>query len=206
MEGPTPVSAMIHAATMVTAGLYLLLRTSFVLVLSPAALEFTFIIGVLTVLVTSLIGIWHYDIKKIIAFSTCSQLGYMMAIIGSSYFSLGFFHLLTHAFFKALLFLAAGVVIHRMKGEQDLRRLAGAFSTNKQPRKFFTRFGFDVLQVAFLIGVLSLAGIFFFSGFYSKELILFSLATSSNSTTSLLAELVLNISVFLTAYYSFRMY
>jgi NADH:ubiquinone oxidoreductase subunit 5 (subunit L)/multisubunit Na+/H+ antiporter MnhA subunit len=181
MEGPTPVSAMIHAATMVTAGLYLLLRCSFLIILSAVALKLIFFIGVLTVLVTSVLGMWQYDIKKIIAFSTCSQLGYMMTIIGNSYFSLGFFHLLTHAFFKALLFLAAGGVIHAMQGEQDLRRLAGSLSV------FRKEYSPGFLQSAFLIGTLSITGLVFYSGYYSKEAILFSLTYSLNTSIGFFA-------------------
>jgi len=201
MEGPTPVSAMIHAATMVTAGLYLLLRCSALLILSPLTMQLIFIVGALTVLLASFISAWQYDIKKIIAFSTCSQLGYMMAIIGSSYFSLGFFHLLTHAFFKALLFLAAGGVIHTMQGEQDLRKLSGSFN-NYKPRE--TSFSF--LQVAFLVGTFSIVGLAFYSGFYSKELILFGLKTPLGTTANIFASLILNFSIFLTSYYSFRLF
>jgi len=200
MEGPTPVSAMIHAATMVTAGLYLLLRCSFLIVLSPIALYLIFFIGIITVLLTSVLGMWQYDIKKIIAFSTCSQLGYMMTIIGNSYFSLGFFHLLTHAFFKALLFLAAGGVIHAMQGEQDLRRLAGGLSTTN---KIWSS---GLLQSAFLVGTLSIVGVTFFSGYYSKETILFSLAFSVNTNLGLLSCCILLSSVFFTSYYSFRLF
>jgi NADH:ubiquinone oxidoreductase subunit 5 (subunit L)/multisubunit Na+/H+ antiporter MnhA subunit len=176
MEGPTPVSAMIHAATMVTAGLYLLLKCSPLLVLSPGTMNFVILLGATTVLITSVLGSFQYDIKKIIAFSTCSQLGYMMTIIGSSYFSLAFFHLLTHAFFKALLFLAAGSIIHLMQGEQDVRRLAGAFTRRRKSSA-----GFSFLQVAFLLGTLSITGLFFFSGYYSKELILYALAFSCST-------------------------
>jgi proton-translocating NADH-quinone oxidoreductase chain L len=200
MEGPTPVSAMIHAATMVTAGLYLLLRCSFLIALSAITLKLIFFIGVLTVLITSILGMWQYDIKKIIAFSTCSQLGYMMTIIGSSYFSLGFFHLLTHAFFKALLFLAAGGVIHSMQGEQDLRRLSGGLTTLE--KNFLPGF----LQSAFLIGTLSITGLVFFSGYYSKEAILFSLAYSCNTSIGVFSVVVLMLSVFFTSYYSFRLF
>jgi proton-translocating NADH-quinone oxidoreductase chain L len=200
MEGPTPVSAMIHAATMVTAGLYLLLRCSFLIILSAVALKLIFFIGVLTVLVTSVLGMWQYDIKKIIAFSTCSQLGYMMTIIGNSYFSLGFFHLLTHAFFKALLFLAAGGVIHAMQGEQDLRRLAGSLSV------FRKEYSPGFLQSAFLIGTLSITGLVFYSGYYSKEAILFSLTYSLNTSIGFFAWVVLLLSVFFTSYYSFRLF
>lgn len=201
MEGPTPVSAMIHAATMVTAGLYLLLKCSPLLVLSPSMMNFIILIGAATVLSTSVLGAVQYDIKKIIAFSTCSQLGYMMTIIGSSYFSLAFFHLLTHAFFKALLFLAAGSIIHLMQGEQDIRRLAGAFTRR---RKNVASFSF--IQVAFLLGTLSITGLFFFSGYYSKELILYALAFSLTTKASFFVWLILNVCVFLTAYYSFRLF
>jgi len=200
MEGPTPVSAMIHAATMVTAGLYLLLRCSAIIVLSPQTLQFIFVFGFITVLLTSFLGAWQYDIKKVIAFSTCSQLGYMMTIIGSSYFSLGFFHLLTHAFFKALLFLAAGGVIHAMQGEQDLRRLAGSLSGTG-----FKKIKFIFLYGAFSLGTLALVGFFFFAGYYSKENILFALTLTNNSAIGLTALVILSASVLLTSYYSFRL-
>jgi len=201
MEGPTPVSAMIHAATMVTAGLYLLLRCSFIIVLSPMTLQLMVMFGAITVMLTSILGIWQYDIKKIIAYSTCSQLGYMMTIIGSSYFSLGFFHLLTHAFFKALLFLVAGGIIHSMQGEQDLRRLSGNFSFFNTKSKFPS-----FLQTVFLVGTLSIVGLIFFSGYYSKDLILLALTNSLNTNLSGFAWIILSVSVFFTSYYSFRLF
>ena len=123
----------------------------------------------------------------------------MMTIIGNSYFSLGFFHLLTHAFFKALLFLAAGGVIHTMQGEQDLRRLSGGFSTTNK-----TEIGF--LQSAFFVGTLSISGLTFFSGYYSKEAILFSLVYSTNTSIGVLSFFILIFSVFFTSYYSFRLF
>jgi len=201
MEGPTPVSAMIHAATMVTAGLYLLLRCSALIILSPITMQLITLIGALTVVLTSILGIWQYDIKKIIAFSTCSQLGYIMTIIGSSYFSLGFFHLLTHAFFKALLFLMAGGIIHAMQGEQDLRRLSGSFSIFL-PKKGSVSF----FQSICLIGTLSIVGLIFLSGYYSKDLILLTLVSSSNTSFGVFAEIILSVSVFFTSYYSFRLF
>jgi NADH-quinone oxidoreductase subunit L len=142
-------------------------------------MNFIIFLGASTVLITSVLGAFQYDIKKIIAFSTCSQLGYMMTIIGSSYFSLAYFHLLTHAFFKALLFLTAGSVIHLMQGEQDLRRLAGSLAKRRRNVA-----GFSFTQVAFLVGTLAITGLFFFSGYYSKELILYALVLALSTKAS----------------------
>jgi NADH:ubiquinone oxidoreductase subunit 5 (subunit L)/multisubunit Na+/H+ antiporter MnhA subunit len=123
MEGPTPVSALLHAATMVTAGVYLLLRCSHFLVFSPKVALFAVVLGTLTTLAGGFIALTQMDIKKIIAYSTCSQLGYMITACGSLNFSGSFFHLVNHAFFKALLFLTAGAIIHTLRGEQDIRRM-----------------------------------------------------------------------------------
>src|SRR6201999_2118535 len=125
MEGPTPVSALIHAATMVTAGVFLIIRCSFMFEFSPTSLTILVYLGSLTLLLFGLVGIAQFDIKKIIAYSTCSQLGYMILACGLSGYNLALFHLFTHAFFKALLFLSAGSIIHFMSNEQDLRRLNG---------------------------------------------------------------------------------
>lgn len=128
MEGPTPVSALIHAATMVTAGIFLIIRTSFIFEFSAISLKILLYLGCLTSLLFGMVGLFQYDIKKIIAFSTCSQLGYMMLSCGLSAYNFSFFHLFTHASFKALLFLSAGTFIHLMGNEQDLRKMSGVFN------------------------------------------------------------------------------
>lgn len=160
MEGPTPVSALIHAATMVTAGVFLIIRCSPLFEYSPAALCFITITGAVTAFFAASIGIFQNDIKKIIAYSTCSQLGYMIFICGLSGYNISLFHLLNHAFFKALLFLSAGAIIHGCSNEQDIRRMGGL-------RQLFP-FTYAML----LIGSLALIGFPFLSGFYSKDLIL----------------------------------
>lgn len=171
MEGPTPVSALIHAATMVTAGIFLLLRLNAVLTLSPITLKFLVIIGSLTTFISALVAITQFDIKKIIAYSTCSQLGYMFLSVGLLNFSGSFYHLINHAFFKALLFLAAGAIIHGLNGEQDIRKMGGLL-------KIFPFYHFCIL-----ISSLSMCGLFFFSGFFSKEYILVYFNFFSSSTT-----------------------
>lgn len=160
MEGPTPVSALLHAATMVTAGIFLVLRCSPLFEHSPSILFFISIVGALTACFFSLLGAFQYDIKKIVAYSTCSQLGYMFFSCGLSNYQLALFHLCNHAFFKALLFLSAGAVIHALGGEQDIRKM-GAL-VNFLPFTFF----------CFLVGSLALIGFPFLTGFYSKDLIL----------------------------------
>ena len=160
MEGPTPVSALIHAATMVTAGVFLVIRCSFMFEFAELTLSFMTIIGAITALFGATVGFMQYDIKKIIAYSTCSQLGLMFCACGLSAYSLGLFHLINHAFFKALLFLCAGSVIHALNDEQDIRKMGGL--KNILP---FT-------YISMLIASLSLMGFPYFSGFYSKELIL----------------------------------
>jgi len=160
MEGPTPVSALIHAATMVTAGIYLLLRLSPLLILTKSILFLLMLIGALTAFFSALISIVQFDIKKIIAYSTCSQLGYMFVALGLTQFQVSFYHLVNHAFFKALLFLVAGSIIHSLNGEQDIRKMGGLLRV------------FPVQYICFLIASLSMTGFFFFSGFYSKELII----------------------------------
>lgn len=160
MEGPTPVSALIHAATMVTAGIYLLVRLSGVFVLSFLTMAIMSVIGALTAFFAATTALAQNDIKKIIAFSTCSQLGYMVMACGAAHFSLAFFHLLTHAFFKALLFLCAGVVIHALGGEQDLRRMGGL-------RRYL-----PFVHVAMTLASAALAGIPYLSGYYSKDAII----------------------------------
>jgi len=172
MEGPTPVSALIHAATMVTAGVFLLIRLSYLFILSKNVLLVITIVGSITAITTALIGLVQYDIKKIIAYSTCSQLGYMVFIAGSSNFVLSFYHLLNHAFFKALLFLAAGSIIHAVAGEQDLRKLGGLIFLPLQ-------------TISFFIGTLAITGFFFFSGFYSKDILLSNMNILSSNTIAL---------------------
>lgn len=159
MEGPTPVSALIHAATMVTAGLYLLIKFSNLIIFSPKALSALIVLGCSTIFVASLIALTQFDLKKIIAYSTCSQLGYIVVSIGAGYFIVGFYHLITHAFFKALLFLTAGGLIHSLQGEQDLRRLGS--KSIKYDSLFY--------YFSFLIGNLAISGFLFFSGYYSKD-------------------------------------
>jgi len=160
MEGPTPVSALIHAATMVTAGVFLLIRCSPLLEYAPTALTVITIIGTLTAFFAASVGLVQNDIKKVIAYSTCSQLGYMVLACGLSYYSVGLFHLLNHGFFKALLFLSAGSVIHAMQDEQDMRKLGGLIHS--------TPFTYSMM----FIGSLSLMGFPFLTGFYSKDAIL----------------------------------
>jgi NADH-ubiquinone oxidoreductase chain 5 len=160
MEGPTPVSALIHAATLVTAGVYLIIRCSPIFEFASLTLVFIMIIGGITSFFAATIAIVQYDIKKIIAYSTCSQLGYMVFICGLSEYNVSLFHLINHAFFKALLFLTAGSIIHAMCGEQDLRQFGSLIN--------ILPYSYSMM----LIGCFALAGIPFLSGFYSKDLIL----------------------------------
>ena len=160
MEGPTPVSALIHAATMVTAGVFLLILMSPLIEVSIFASNTILVVGSLTCIFAASVAIFQNDIKKIIAYSTCSQLGYMFMAIGASAYSLAYFHLISHAFFKALLFLGAGSVIHSMSDEQNIKNMGGLY--NKIPLTYLTM----------IIGSLSLIGIPFFSGYFSKDLIL----------------------------------
>ena len=192
MEGPTPVSALIHAATMVTAGVFLVARCSPIFEYSPLALSVVTIVGATTAIFAATIAITQNDIKKIIAYSTCSQLGYMFFACGVSAYSAGIFHLLTHGFFKALLFLGAGSVIHAMHHEQDIRKMGGLWK--KIP---FT-------LVMMWIGSLALAGFPPFAGFYSKDAIL-EAAFMSNTQFGHLAFYLGITAAFLTALYSWRL-
>ncbi|HEX5455496.1 MAG TPA: NADH-quinone oxidoreductase subunit L [Stellaceae bacterium] len=192
MEGPTPVSALIHAATMVTAGVFMVVRLSPLFEFSPTALAFIGVIGGTTAFFAASIGMAQNDIKRVIAYSTCSQLGYMFIAIGVSAYSAAMFHLFTHAFFKALLFLCAGSVIHAMSGEQDMRRMGGLW--NKVPYTY----------VLMWIGSLSLAAIPFFSGYYSKDTILAS-AWASGSAVGRYSFVLGVIGAFMTAFYSWRL-
>jgi NADH-ubiquinone oxidoreductase chain 5 len=160
MEGPTPVSALIHAATMVTAGVFLLIRCSPLFEYSSFSLLIITFSGAITCFFASTIGIVQNDLKKVIAYSTCSQLGYMIFACGLSNYNIAFFHLFNHAFFKALLFLSAGSIIHSMSNEQDMRKMGGLLK--------LLPFTYSMV----LIGSLSLMGFPFLSGFYSKDLIL----------------------------------
>ncbi len=162
MEGPTPVSALIHAATMVTAGVYLIARCHVLYELAPFTMYLIATVGVLTAVFAGTMGMVQYDIKRVIAYSTMSQLGYMFLAMGIGVYSLGMFHLMTHAFFKALLFLAAGSVIHALDGEQDIRKMGGL-------RKIM-----PLTHATFLIGALALAGFPLTSGYFSKEAIILS--------------------------------
>jgi len=160
MEGPTPVSALIHAATMVTAGVFILLRCSFLLEYSETILTIITIFGALTAFMAATIGVVQNDLKRVIAYSTCSQLGYMVFSIGLSNYSISLFHLMNHAFFKALLFLSAGSVIHAMSDEQDMRKMGGLFKL------------IPISYIMIFIGSLSLMGFPFLTGFYSKDMLL----------------------------------
>lgn len=160
MAGPTPVSALIHAATMVTAGIYMIARSNILYTLSPDAMNVVAIIGICTALFAATIGLAQNDIKKVLAYSTVSQLGYMFLALGVGAYTGAVFHVMTHAFFKALLFLAAGSVIHAMSGEQDIRKMGGL-------KKYISK-----THITFLIGTLAIAGCFPFSGFFSKDEIL----------------------------------
>ncbi len=193
MEGPTPISALIHAATMVTAGIFMVARMSPIYELSSAALSMVLILGAITALFMGILGLFQNDIKRVIAYSTISQLGYMTVALGASTYSLAAFHLTTHAFFKALLFLGAGSVIIGMSHEQDMRFMGGL------------RKRMPITWITTLLGALALIGMPFFSGYYSKEGIVMAL---DNSTIfgSGFAKYSLLIGVFLTALYTFRMY
>ena len=192
MEGPTPVSALIHAATMVTAGVFLLIRCSVFLEFAPKTLAFITNVGALTCFLSGLVGLVQFDIKKIIAYSTCSQLGYMVFACGLNQFFASFFHLINHAFFKALLFLASGSIIHALGGEQDIRKFGGLLRV------------LPLTYSALLIGSLCLCGFPFLSGYYSKELIL-ELAFISLSTHGLFAYILGLAAAFCTTWYSFRL-
>ncbi len=188
MAGPTPVSALIHAATMVTAGIYMIARSSIIYVLAPIAMDLVAIIGMLTAVWAALIALTQTDIKKVLAYSTVSQLGYMFVALGVGSFTGAVFHLMTHAFFKALLFLGAGSVIHAMSGEQDMRKMGGLKS--KLPITFLT----------ILIGTLAISGVPPFAGFFSKDEIL-----AASFSYSIPVFIVMSFTSILTAFYMFRM-
>jgi len=191
MEGPTPVSALIHAATMVTAGVFLLIRFSVLFEYCPKILKIIIFLGCLTAFMSALIGSFQYDVKKIIAYSTCSQLGYMVVSCGLSNYTLGLFHLVNHAFFKALLFLSSGLLIAFL-GEQDIRKYNVFFNKTQ------------ILCLFFLVPNLSLCGFPFFSGAFSKELIIqyskLNIILESNFIFN-----VLLLSAGFTTFYSFKL-
>jgi len=193
MEGPTPISALIHAATMVTAGIFMVARMSPLFELSETALSFVLVIGSITALFMGFLGIVQNDIKRVVAYSTLSQLGYMTVALGVSAYSAAIFHLMTHAFFKALLFLGAGSVIIAMHHEQDIRKMGGLWKY--MPITWFT----------FLLGTLALIGTPGFSGFYSKDSIL-EAVHYSHIAGSGFAYVAVMLGVFITSFYSFRLY
>jgi NADH-ubiquinone oxidoreductase chain 5 len=192
MEGPTPVSALIHAATMVTAGVFLLGRCSYLFEFSPIALNFVLIIGSCTAIFASTTGLFQNDMKRVIAYSTCSQLGYMIFACGLSSYQAGIFHLSNHAFFKALLFLGAGSVIHAVSDEQDMRRMGGL--------KRLLPFSYAIM----VIGSLALIGFPFLTGFYSKDTIL-EIAFAKYTALGHFAYYLGSFAAFFTAFYSVRL-
>ncbi len=193
MEGPTPISALIHAATMVTAGIFLVARMSPVFELSETALSVVLILGAVTALFMGLVGLVQNDIKRVIAYSTLSQLGYMFVALGASAYAAAVFHVMTHAFFKALLFLGAGAVIVALHHEQDMRRMGNL-------RRYL-----PVTHITMLLGTLALVGTPFFSGYYSKDAIIEAVALADRFGAGFAYWAVL-LGVFITALYSFRLY
>lgn len=189
MAGPTPVSALIHAATMVTSGIFLVARNATMFALAPSTLIVIAVIGTLTAFFAATIGVVQNDIKKVLAYSTVSQLGFMFAALGVGAFVAGVFHVMTHAFFKGLLFLGAGSVIHGMHEEQNIKKMGGL--RNYMPKTYLT----------FFIATLAIAGIPFFSGFFSKDEILWKVFSSGN----IFLWIVLIVSAFFTAFYMFRL-
>ncbi|RZD16906.1 MAG: NADH-quinone oxidoreductase subunit L [Candidatus Acididesulfobacter guangdongensis] len=189
MEGPTPVSALIHAATMVTAGVYLIARCHIIFSYSPDASDVVLIIGGTTAFIAAFIAMTQFDIKRIIAYSTISQLGYMFMAVGIGSYAAGIFHLVSHAIFKGLLFLTAGSVMHGMSGELDLRKMGGLYSKMKKT------------AITFIVGGLALSGIPPFSGFFSKDAILAALFNKGDYFFWIIGELA----AFMTAFYIFRL-
>ncbi len=192
MEGPTPVSALIHAATMVTAGVFMVARLSPLFELAPFALQVVTAVGAITAFFAATVGVAQNDIKRVIAYSTCSQLGYMFVAMGVGAYSAGMFHLFTHAFFKALLFLGAGSVIHALHDEQDLRNMGGL------------RKGIPVTFMMMVIGTLALTGFPLTSGYFSKDMII-EAAHARHTEMSYYAFILLVIAAFLTSFYSWRL-
>jgi len=193
MEGPTPVSALIHAATMVTAGVFLLIRCSPLLIHASEILVYITIIGALTAFFAATSGFAQFDLKKVVAYSTCSQLGYMIFACGLTTFSVSLFHLFNHAFFKALLFLSCGSVIHALHDEQDMRKMGGLISI------------LPLTGVLFLIGSLALTGFPFLTGFYSKD-VLIEVSYAAYSISGSFAHWLASLGAFFTSFYSFRLF
>lgn len=189
MAGPTPVSALIHAATMVTSGIYMIVRSNVLYTLAPGTLEFVAWVGVATAVLAATIGMFQNDIKKVLAYSTVSQLGYMFIGLGVMAYTSGFFHVITHAFFKALLFLGAGSVIHAMSDEQDIRKMGGLWGKIK------------VTAITFLLGTVAISGLPPFAGFFSKDEIL----AHTFAHNKLMWALAL-LGSFMTAFYMFRLF
>ncbi|MEX0635699.1 MAG: NADH-quinone oxidoreductase subunit L, partial [Ferruginibacter sp.] len=189
MAGPTPVSALIHAATMVTAGIYMIARSNALFSLAPITQTAITLVGLLTALLAASIAIKQNDIKKVLAYSTVSQLGFMFLALGTGNYTAAVFHVLTHAFFKALMFLGSGSVIHAMGGEQDIRKMGGLHKHMK------------ITSITFLIGCLAISGIPVFSGFFSKDEIL----AGAFGHSPLLYSIALFTAI-LTAFYMFRLY
>jgi NADH-ubiquinone oxidoreductase chain 5 len=192
MEGPTPVSALIHAATMVTAGVFLICRSSPLLQYAPNILSFITILGGMTAFFAATTGLLQNDLKRVIAYSTCSQLGYMIFAAGLSSYSVSIFHLSNHAFFKALLFLSAGSVIHALGDEQDMRKMGGLVKI------------LPFTYISILVGSLALMGFPFLTGFYSKDVIL-EIAYGSFTVEGRFVHTLGVLAAFFTAYYSTRL-
>ena len=192
MEGPTPVSALIHAATLVTAGVFLIVRCSSLFEKCPNSLFILALMGSLTAFFAGTVGLVQNDLKRVIAFSTCSQLGFMVFACGLSHYSVALFHLANHALFKALLFLSAGCIIHGLLDEQDLRRMGGVLQL------------LPVSYVMILIGSLALVGFPFLTGFYSKDVIL-EVALTTSSLSGNFTHWLGCLAAFCTSFYSFRL-
>lgn len=193
MEGPTPVSALIHAATMVTAGIFLAIRCQVLFEIAPIILILMTLIGGLTAFLSSFIALYQNDIKKIIAYSTCSQLGYMLTSCGLSKYNLALYHLLTHGFFKALLFLCAGAILHGFLNNQDIRLMGNLTLKSRY------------LMILFYIGNLALIGFPFFSGYYSKELLIFNTLQDTNIFFGIFIFILLFGGAIGTCFYTFRL-
>jgi NADH-ubiquinone oxidoreductase chain 5 len=192
MEGPTPVSALIHAATLVTAGVFLMIRCSIFFENSLTALFVVTISGAMTAFFASSVGLVQNDLKRVIAYSTCSQLGYMVFAVGLSHYSIAFFHLANHALFKALLFLSAGCIIHGLSDEQDMRKMGGILQL------------FPTSYAMILVGSIALVGFPYLTGFYSKDAIL-EVAISKQSFSGNFAHFLGCSAAFCTSFYSFRL-
>lgn len=192
MEGPTPVSALIHAATLVTAGIFLIIRCSVIFEASNSTLSLLTLLGSITCFFAGSVGLVQNDLKRIIAYSTCSQLGYMIFVCGLSHYSVGLFHLANHAVFKALLFLSAGSVIHGLADEQDIRKFGGVIRI------------FPVSYIMFIIGSLALTGFPFLTGFYSKDVIL-EVAAAKHTVYGNFSHTLGCLAACFTSFYSFRL-